>query len=171
MNAANPMILSEAGSGFNPIATLISMPLFTFHPCALGQVINQAADEMKETLKPFPGCGGQVFAQSYAALVLLVRCYVQHIYSSTQVARRAGSHPDFPWPWMESLPSACALGRFRTENRDAVHHCLTAALQFQVGEKVSAGLLTKFSPPQLAKEAGRRIIMAVYQDSTELRAE
>jgi hypothetical protein len=171
MNAANPMILSEAGTGFNPIATLISMPLFAFHPCALGQVINQAADEVKATLKPFPGSGGQLFAQSYAALVLLVRCYAQHIYSSIQVARRAGSHPDFPWLWVESLPSARALRRFREENRDAVHHCLTAALQFKAEEKVSAGLLTKFSLPQLAKEAGRRIIMAVYEDSTELRAE
>ena len=156
------MILSEAATGFNPMATLISMPLFTFHPCALGQVINQGADEMKETLKPFPGGGVQVFAQSYAALVLLVRCCVQQIYSYTQVACRAGSHPDFPWLWLESLPSARALRRFREENRDAVHHCLIVALQFQAGEKVSAGLLTKFSPPQLAKEAGRRIIMAVY---------
>jgi hypothetical protein len=171
VNAANPMILSEAGTGFNPIATLISMPLFAFRPCALGQIINQAAGEMKETLKPFPGGGNQAFAQSYTALVLLVRCYAQHIYSSTRAARRAGSHPDFPWLWVESLPSASALRRFRAENRDAVHHCLTAALQNQAGEKISAGLLTKFSPPQLAKEAGRRIIMAVYQDSTVLRAE
>ncbi len=165
------MMLSKAGTGFNPITKLISMPLLTFHPCTLGRVINQAAHVMKETLNPFPGSGGQVFGKSYMALVLLVRCYAQQIYSSTRAARRAGSHPDFPWPWMESLPTAHALGRFREENRAAVHSCLTAALQFQAGEKVSAGLLTKFSPPQLAKEAGRRIIMAVYQDSTELRTE
>ncbi len=165
------MILSEARAEFNPLAALISMPLLPFHPCTLNQVITRTADERKETLTPFRGGGDHTFAQSFAALVLLVRCYVEHIYSSTQVARRAGSHPDFPWLWMESPPSAYALRRFREENRDAVHHCLTAALQFQAEEKVSAGLLTRFSTPQLAKEAGRRIIMAVYEDSTELRAE
>ena len=171
MNTAHNMILSEAGTSFRPMAIPPCMPGFAVGPRTLDQAIQTAADQMEEELKPFPGDASQPFAQARAALALLVRCYAQQIYNSTSVASRAAKDPDFPWYWLESLPEARAIRRFRSENRDAIHYCLIAALVFQAEEKISAGKLAKASLPQLAEEAARRIIMAAYADSMELGAE
>jgi hypothetical protein len=46
-----------------------------------------------------------------------------------------------------------------------------AALRFLLEQKISAGALTKVDGPQLAEEAGRRIIMAAFADSLELNGE
>jgi hypothetical protein len=170
MNAANTMILSEAGTGFYPEMPPVSLPDFTLRPGTLDQAIQKAADGLKDTLRPMPGNPPQPFAQARAALALLARCYAKQIYSSTSVARRAANDPDFHWFCLESVPEAKAIRRFRAENRDAIHHCLTVALQFQVEEKVSAGRLTRVNVRQLAEEACRRIIMAAYADCMELGA-
>ena len=65
------------------------------------------------------------------------------------------------------LPDACVLRRFRAENREAIQRCLTAALHFLVEQKISSGLVTKVNLPQVAEEARRRIITAMFVDSTE----
>jgi hypothetical protein len=77
----------------------------------------------------------------------------------------------FPGSGGRNLPDARALRRFRAENRAAIHRCLVAALRFLVEQKISAGVLTKVNGPQLAEEAGRRIVMAAFADGLELDGE
>jgi hypothetical protein len=167
MNAVNTMIFTEAGTGFHPMALAAVRPGIAVPSRTLDQAIQRAADQMAGTLKPFPGDIRQPFTRALTVLTFLTRCYAEQIYDSVTVATRAEADPVFPWHWMETLPEAPAIRRFRTENSDAIHHCLTAALQFQTEEKISAGRLAKVSLPQLAKEAYRRIIMAAYLDSME----
>ena len=68
----------------------------------------------------------------------------------------------------DEFPDARTLCRFRRENRESLHRCLTATLRFLVEQKVAAGIVTKMSEAQLAEEASRRIIMAMFVDSMDL---
>jgi hypothetical protein len=110
------------------------------------------------------------FDQARAVLALLAQCYARQIYSSTDIAGIARNDSDFPRLWGEEYPEAQIFRRFRAENRDAIHRCLTAALRFIGEQKISLGVLTKVSDAQLAEEASRRIIMATFIDSLELDA-
>lgn len=144
----------------------------TTSPRTFGQAIQAAVDAIADgSLQPFSPDEAAPFVQARAVLALLADCYARQIYSSTEAASLAVSDPDFPWPWWAGLPDARALRRFRVENREAVHRCLVAALQFLVEQKISAGALTKVNGPQLAQEARRRIVMAAFADSMELDGE
>ena len=104
-------------------------------------------------------------------LALLTFCYARQTYGSAEVVdwlRREVSFRQFA---KDELPDAPTLCRFRRENREALHRCLTAALRFQVERKVADGLVTKVCEAQLAEEASRRIIMAMFVDSLELEDE
>lgn len=122
-------------------------------------------------LKPLSADASEPQAQARALLALLARCYARQIYSSTAAADLAAREPDFPWPWWEALPDAEVLRRFRAENRGALQRCLAAALRFLVEEKIFAGRLTRIDDRQLAEEAGRRIVVAAFEDSMEMGRE
>ena len=170
----NTSTMTHAGTHFRAARTA-EMPVFrcdfSFQPRTIGQAIQAAADTIEdEALKPLCTDATQPFAQA-RPLALLARCYAQQIYRSTAAADLAARDPDFPWLWWEGLPDTRALRRFRVENRAAIHRCLVAALQFQVEQKISAGGLTRINGPQLAEEAGRRIVMAAFADNLELDGE
>ena len=100
-------------------------------------------------------------------LALLTFCYARQTYGSAEVAdwlRREVNIRLFP---VDEYPDARTLCRFRRENREALHRCLTATLQFLGEEKMAAGVVTKVSEARLAEEASRRIIMAMFVDSME----
>ena len=171
----NTMTMMDAETRFRATRTAPPFVLqnnFIGRPRTIGQAIQAAVDAIEdEALKPISTSATRPFAQSRAVLALLARCYAQQIYNSAQAASLAAHDADFPWLWWEALPDARALRRFRVENREAVHRCLEAALHFLVEQKISAGVLTKVDGPQIAKEAGRRIIMAAFADSMELDGE
>ena len=171
----NTMTMMDAETRFRATRTVPPFVLqnnFIGRPRTIGQAVQAAVDVIEdEALKPLSTSATRPFTQSRAVLALLARCYAQQIYNSTQAASVAAHDPDFPWLWWEALPDALALRRFRVENREAVHRCLEAALHFLVEQKISAGVLTKVDGPQIAKEAGRRIIMAAFADSMELDGE
>ncbi|MGO8700061.1 MAG: hypothetical protein ACLQVY_20425 [Limisphaerales bacterium] len=107
------------------------------------------------------------FAQARAMLASLTLCYARQIYRSTDAACVVARDLSFPCLYGGELPDACVLRRFRAENREAIQRCLTAALHFLVEQKVSSGVVTKVSAPQVAEEARRRVIIAMFEDSTE----
>jgi hypothetical protein len=138
----------------------------------LEQAIRSAADAIQDNvLKPLSADASEPLAQARAVLALLARCYAQQIFRSATAADLAARDPEFPWPWWEALPDAGALRRFRAENRGALQRCLTAALRFLAEEKIIAGRLTRIDDRQLAEEAGRRIVMAAFEDSMEMGRE
>ena len=145
---------------------------FSFQPRTLEQAVQATVDAIEDAaLKPLATDAAQPLAQARAVLALLARCYAQQIYRSADAAALAARDPDFPWFWWEALPDAAALRRFRAENRDALQRCLVAALRFQAEQKIFAGVLTRVNGPQLAEEAGRRIIMAAFEDNMERERE
>jgi hypothetical protein len=111
------------------------------------------------------------FAQARAVLGSLTLCYARQIYHSAEAALVVARDLSFPCLFEGELPDERGLRRFRAENREAIHHCLTAALLFLVEEKISAGVVTKVNAAQVAEEANRRLIMAMFADSLEFDGE
>lgn len=153
------------------------MPVSAFHnfitptPRTLEQTVQASVCALEDrSLKPLtPGDAGP-FAQTRALLALLIHCYARQIYGSADVADLARRDKDFPRLCGEGFPDGQTIRRFRSENREVIHRCLMAALHFLVEQKISLGVLTKVSDTQLAEEASRRIIMAMFIDSMELDA-
>jgi hypothetical protein len=173
--AMNTLTQTKFGTGLWTARTT-TLPAFAsefvFRPRTLGQAIQAAVDAIDDAdLKPLCADATQPIAQARAVLALLVRCYAQNIYSSAAAASLAASDADFPWFWWEALPDARALRRFRAENHEAIRRCLVAALRFQAEEKIFAGAVTRVNAPQLAEEAGRRIIVAAFEDDRERTGE
>jgi hypothetical protein len=138
-------------------------------PRTLRQAIQAAVDTIEDnSLKRLWPGDAPPFAQTRAVLVLLTVCYARQIYSSTDAASLVARDLYFPCLWEAELPSAPVLRRFRAENRESIHRCLTAAMYFLVEQKVSSGAVTKVNASQLAEEANRRIITAAFVDSMEL---
>ena len=101
-------------------------------------------------------------------LALLTFCYARQTYGSTEVVEWLRNEVVFHRFRSDELPDAQTLRRFRRENREALHQCLTATLRFLGEQKMAAGLVTKVNEAQLAEEASRRIIMATFVDSLEV---
>jgi Transposase domain (DUF772) len=103
-------------------------------------------------------------------LAVLSHCYALQIYRSVEIARMFRGDAQFRQLPGDPLPDVVTICRFRRENRDALHQCLTITLRFLADQKVSAGVVSKVNDAQLGEEASRRIIMATFSDSLELEA-
>jgi hypothetical protein len=142
--------------------------IFTAGPRKLRQAIQAAVDTIEDnSLRRLWPNDAQPFAQTRAVLVLLTLCYARQIYSSTDAAFLVARDLHYFCLWEAELPGACVLRRFRAENRESIHLCLTAALRFLVEQRVLSGAVTKVNGAQLAKEANRRIITAAFVDNME----
>jgi hypothetical protein len=169
------MRLSDTGTnrGAGRPGCRAGMQIFFGHrPRTVGEAVQAAVNRLDglALAQPWPG-DDKPLARTRAMVALLARCYALQIYSSRAVVsvmeREGGFHPLRG----EALPDAGAIRRFRSENREAIHRCLVAALEFKLEQKVFWGVLTRVSHPQLAEEANRRIIMAAFMDSLELEGE
>jgi hypothetical protein len=137
-------------------------------PRTIRQAIEAAVDAIEdESLEPLSPDDTPPFAQTRAVLGSLTLCYVRQIYRSADAAYVVGRDLSFPCLCWGELPDADVIRRFRTENRGAIHSCLTAALHFLLERKISSGAVTRVNFPQVAEEANRRIIMAMFVDSME----
>ena len=110
-------------------------------------------------------------SQPKALLALLSYCYARQTYGSTDVVNWLRRDANFRQLCRDEFPDVRILRRFRRDNREALHRCLTAALRFLAEQKVAAGFVTRVHEAQLAEEASRRIIMALFVDSMELDAD
>jgi hypothetical protein len=132
-------------------------------PRTLEQTIHAAVSEEFHSSE---SC--EVGSRAERLLALITHCYARQVYNSHQVATLAARDPRFTSFSPNALPNVQTIRRFRSEHRDALHRCLTAALHFLAEQKIALGLLTRFNAAQLAEEANRRIIMAAFEDSLEL---
>jgi len=131
---------------------------------AIEAAVDQIGDESIARLSPDET---PPFVETRAVLGALTLCYARQIYHSADAALVVARDLSFPFLGGGELPDAGVLRRFRAENREAIHRCLTAALHFLVEQKISSGLVTKVNVPQVSEEANRRIIMAMFADSME----
>jgi hypothetical protein len=137
-------------------------------PRTIRQAIEAAAETVADdAILPLQPDEAPPFAQTRAVLGSLSLCYARQIYRSADAACVVARDLSFPFLCECELPDACVLRRFRAGNREAIHRCLTAALHFLVEQKISSGAVTKVNRAQVAEEANRRIIMAMFMDSME----
>ena len=105
-------------------------------------------------------------SDSKRLLALLTWSYARQLYSSAEIFAQLHAWAAIDC-WEGGPPSSEVIRRFRDENRIVLHTCLEAALRFQAEQKVTEGIVTRFSQERLAEEATRRIIMARFVDSLE----
>lgn len=137
-------------------------------PRTLEQAAKAATDRVDgRLLSSFKPWIGSV-PRAKALLEHLIRCYARQIYASTDIIDILMRDEAFARLCGDAPLNARDVSNFRSRNRQVIHSCLIAALEFLVAEKISLGVLTKVSNAQLAEEASRRIIMAGFMDSMEL---
>src|SRR5262245_60273154 len=119
------------------------------------------------SLRPAARPDGSPTVRPKLLLALLTICYAHQIYGSKQVVEWVRSEVNWDRLGPDPLPDVPTLCHFRREYREALHSCLTETLRVLAEQKVAAGVLTKVSEAQLAEEARRRIIMAMFVDSME----
>ena len=108
--------------------------------------------------------------QPRTLLGLLTFCYARQIYSSSEITDRVRLELQAFGVSGAAVPDAPMLHRFRAENRGALSFCLKLALLFLAEEKIRQGVVTHVKRAYLAREANRRIIMALFTDSLEAPA-
>jgi hypothetical protein len=140
-----------------------------FQPASLAEVVDAAITEIEASrLKPrWPGISIPAF-EPRVMLAVLTYCYARQILSSSDVWSHLMQDAHFRRICQNKLPGPESIRRFRDENREALHECLTAALPFLGRLRVSAGSITRVSETQIRTEARRRMVMAACLDSLEM---
>ncbi len=146
-------------------------PFTAIEPRVVAEAVQAAAQTIDEgSLKPSPRPAADPAVRPRVVLALLCFCYARQTYGSKEIVAWLRRNTSFRQMCRDEFPDTRSLGLFRRENREALHRCLTATLRFLVKQKVAAGIVTKVSEAQLAEEASRRIIMAMFTDSMEPEA-
>lgn len=128
-----------------------------------------AIDE--STLRPVAAREAGLGLQPKALLALLSYCYTREIYGSADVENLLWRDLNYRQLCQGKFPDAEVIQRFRRENPEAIQSCLTATLRFLAELKVKEGFVTKVNMPQLAEEAKRRVIRAMFIDSMQMDGE
>lgn len=136
---------------------------------ALSQAIQAAVDTVDpNTLHPVaPSNAGPSF-QPKALLASIIYCYARQIYASTDIEVMLADSTDTQPFGLTAWPDAHLIREFRRENRKAIQLGLMAALWLLGQQKVEDGTVTRVNAANLAEEASRRLIMAMFTDSMEL---
>lgn len=143
--------------------------IFTgIEPCSLVHAVQAAVRAVDAgSLRPVAGPDAGPLCQPTMLLALLSYNYARQIYSSVEIECAVRSDAELRQICPRQLPDVRILLRFRRENREALHLCLKVTLRQLAESKVAAGFVTRVSDACLAEEANRRIIMAMFTDSTE----
>ena len=138
-------------------------------PSSLAEAVNFGAMEVEEgrLRAGGPGAAGPAF-QPRVMLALLTHCYARQILSSSDVWSQLRRDADLCRLCGNNLPGPGWIRRFREENREALHECLTVALLFLIKEKAAAGNAGRTDEAQIRMEARRRMVMAACMDGLEM---
>ncbi len=138
-------------------------------PHGLVRAVQEAVREIDATmLKPVAEPGSRFVFQPRALLGLLAFWYTRQVYDSVTILAKLRQDLARSNFLCERVPDVDTIRRFRSENRGPLHYCLTNILRCLAKERMLQGLVTHVSETQLAEEANRRIIMAMFTDSLEL---
>ena len=144
----------------------------TPEPRRLAQAVQAAVRAIDgSTLRPVSRRDAGLAFQPKALLALLSYCYALEIYGSGHVENLLSRDLNYRQLCQDQFPDARVIRRFRLENREVIQLCLTATLRFQVEQKLQDGFVTRVNLAQLADEAKRRLIMAMFIDSMEIDGE
>ena len=159
-------------TSFDPGLTL-SVMTGSGRPTAESDAFNQAIRAAVNTVDPntlhpvAPNNAGPAF-QPKELLASIIDCYARQIYGSTEIEVRLASNTDTRPFGLTGWPDAHLIQEFRRDNRKPIQLCLMTALWLLGQQKVKDGTVTRVNTTNLAAEASRRIIMAMFTDSMEL---
>jgi hypothetical protein len=140
-------------------------------PVSLAEVVDAGVMQVEE--QRLKSGGAEVPSLAFepkVMLAVLTHCYARQMLSASEVWSHLARDPAFRRICQNILPGPEWIRRFRDENREALHECLTIALLFLARQKVSAGTAARAGEPQIRIEARRRIVMAACLDSLEMEA-
>jgi hypothetical protein len=157
---------------FAPALNLPRVEKPTADPLCLGRAVQEAIGVIDEAkLRAVASREAGLAFQPKALLAVLSYCYSCEIYGSAEVENVLQRDVNYRRLCQDKLPDANVLRRFRRENRESIESCLAATLRFLADRKVKDGFVTKVNLPQLAEEAKRRIIRAMFIDSMQMDGE
>ena len=135
-------------------------------PRSLAQAVQGAVRAFDGSkLRPVARHDAGLAFQPKVLLAVLSYCYARKIYATKDVKGIMERDGEFRQHCQNELPGTQIIRRFRSENREPVSLCLKEALRFEAEQKVKEGIVTRVSDTQLAEEARRRLITAMFTDS------
>ena len=134
---------------------------------SLTQAVRSAVRDIEEAaLRPVARRDAGLAFEPRTLLALLSYCYARDIYGSAHVEDVLRRDVNFRQICNNEFPGARVIRRFRRENREALHRCLTAALRAQAegGVQTTSNEVTEAA---MVEDASRRIMKAMFIDSME----
>lgn len=138
-------------------------------PTSLTQAVRTAVRATDERLLRFVARrdAGLAF-EPRTLLALLSYCYARDIFGSADVEDVLRRDTHFRHLCNNEFPGARLLRRFRRDNREALHRCLTSALRARAGLPTESARADEANDPEFAEDATRRIMKAMFIDSMAL---
>ena len=134
---------------------------------SLTQAVRSAVRAIEEAvLRPVARRDAGLAFEPRTLLALLSYCYARDIYGSADIEDVLRRDANFRLICNNEFPGARVIRRFRRENRETLHRCLSIALRSleEVGpQTVSA----EAAEAARAEDVSRRIMKAMFIDSME----
>lgn len=139
----------------------------TSGPRSLTQAVRSAVRGIEEAaLQPVARRDAGLAFEPRTLLALLSYCYARDIYGSAEVEDVLRRDANFRRICNNEFPGARVIRRFRRDNREALHRCLTAALR-ALAEGEPKTVESEAAGMAMAEDASRRIMKAMFIDSME----
>ena len=133
----------------------------------LTQAVRSAVSEIEEgALQRVARPDAGLAFEPRTLLALLSYCYARDIFGSTDIEDVLRRDVNFRQICNNEFPEARVIRRFRRDNREALHRCLTTALRL-LAESQPQPASGESLPAAIAEDATRRIMKAMFVDSME----
>lgn len=139
----------------------------TSGPRSLTQAVRSAVRAIEEAaLHPVARRDAGLAFEPRTLLALMSYCYARDIFGSVEIEDVLRRDANFRQICNNEFPGALVIRRFRRENREALHRCLTAALH-SLAEGEPKTVENETAETAMAEDARRRIMKAMFIDSME----
>ena len=134
-------------------------------PSSVTQAVRAAVRAIDQgALRPVARRDAGMAYEPQTLLALVSYCYARDIYGSADIEDVLRRDSVFRQLCQNEFPGARIIRRFRRENRETLHCCLTSVLR-AVAAPMESGRGVELNEDELSEEASRRIMKAVFIDS------
>ena len=134
---------------------------------SLTQAVRSAVRAIEEAvLRPVARRDAGLAFEPRTLLALMSYCYARDIFGSAEIEDVLRRDANFRQICNNEFPGALVIRRFRRENREALHRCLTSAL-CSLAEGEPKTVDGEVAEAAIFEDASRRIMKAMFIDSME----
>ncbi len=134
---------------------------------SLTQAVRSAVRAIEDAvLRPVARRDAGLAFEPRTLLALMSYCYARDIFGSAEIEDVLRRDANFRQICNNEFPGALVIRRFRRENREALHRCLTSALCSLAKDEPKTVSGEGFETA-MAEDATRRIMKAMFIDSME----